>query len=764
MSQLSVVAAVVMMVVVVSAAPPSSPHTSITTTTTTHLSPPDHDSPLLLRPKRRGPAPPPKSATIPYSNYRRVSGVHRPYSAWKQLASVRRYRYPLYRKRNYQPMHYDYEDDLQLPEEGNDQEAGMDYPDYPIYPRPSLFRERNIMNQEQLMEALEEEEKEAEEREKKELMLENEGYFHEVPEEDMNGPGRVAMTDNSYVNHLYGLPYSDLQRLNQMYEYGKRFEDEDVDDTEGYPPLIPPYYYVNENVPSLPVSPVATKTMAPTATGRFYDALSYVRKRATEVSPKYSEEEMPFEDAESVRAKKPQQYLTSAAGRYWRVRDEQRQQEEQQKTPSSSSSSSIRDPAMMIRRRKRNTTPTTTATSTTNSPATTQATKRRKTINTAPPTRKPKTTTTTTTKPHHRLATTTSMALTTTSAPHHRDHRSKRAFSDYFKWEKRGEDEEEEEEEEEEGDKDIDDFLTREYFKSIARSVGQKRKRMAYAEFEPEADEDKRKRKRVPSSSSTAPTLVSLQDIINNPEILQFVKDKLKEVEAVMAQEAQGTAEWPRSGTQEEAEHREMSRAVLRMDALNHMRESLSQMQRLQQEQAGRRLGGRREIQLIEQERKRAAAQREEEEEEEEEEWRRRSMEGGVGGGNQKRSVRRRLRRGDDIADLFLGNDKEECPVLWMILHSCSDVSVKVGDEGQVFLPACIKHEICYSCGASQGISGHECDAVLSSALEAACPARSLDCLAAAGSTFSTLSRPGKYDAGGTCAHDPCVIHFLESR
>ncbi|KAK8385262.1 hypothetical protein O3P69_012231 [Scylla paramamosain] len=167
------------------------------------------------------------------------------------------------------------------------------------------------------------------------------------------------------------------------------------------------------------------------------------------------------------------------------------------------------------------------------------------------------------------------------------------------------------------------------------------------------------------------------------------------------------------------------------MDAIEHMREVLAQLQHLQEIRAGARVGGRREIQLREEERKRAAAA-------EHGDWRKTSV---AAGGNQKRSVRRRLRR-DDIGDLFMGNEREECPVLWWILESCGTVSEKVGDEAQVFLPACIKHEICYVCGASQGISGHECDAVLSSALEASCPTRSLDCLAAAGSTFHRPQPP----------------------
>lgn len=57
---------------------------------------------------------------------------------------------------------------------------------------------------------------------------------------------------------------------------------------------------------------------------------------------------------------------------------------------------------------------------------------------------------------------------------------------------------------------DIDDFLTREYFKSIARSVGNKKKRMAYAQFEP-------------NKRST-----SIDAFLDNPEMLQYMMDQLK--------------------------------------------------------------------------------------------------------------------------------------------------------------------------------------------------------------------------------------------
>ncbi|XP_063847470.1 lateral signaling target protein 2 homolog [Scylla paramamosain] len=215
----AVLAAAVVVVVVVSAAPPSP------------MRPPSSASAPMLRPKRGNT--PPKSATIPYSNYRRVSGVHRPYSAWKQLASVRRYRYPLYRKRSY-PAHYDYEDEVFLPEE----EVEEDYPSYA--PRPSLFRERNMKEEEEEeMAALEEAAKEEAERRENELLL-NQGYFHDLPDEDVAGYDYSAP---------YVLSYPELERLNQLYDMEKEAMDASDQDFPVYAP--------------------GRKTMAPTATGRF---------------------------------------------------------------------------------------------------------------------------------------------------------------------------------------------------------------------------------------------------------------------------------------------------------------------------------------------------------------------------------------------------------------------------------------------------------------------------------------------------------------
>nr|XP_045603543.1 uncharacterized protein LOC123761570 [Procambarus clarkii] len=326
-------------------------------------------------------------SSLPYSNYRPVTGIHRPYSAWKPLSRVRRYRYPLYRKRSYRPQ-YDYEDEIMLPEVPE----VLDYDDYS--PRPSLFRERNLQQQQ--------------ERKKKELLLEDDGYFTDEYTND-NGqlnPNRVPLRKKDYLYHLYNMPYSDLERLNYMYEIGKRDPD-DLGDSYDYELLDPVQG--------------GRKTLMPSPTEQFYDAIDSIRNKKSMYGG--SSTSLDVDDTPD-HLQKLKNFLTSAAERYWRVRGAQE--------------TAAQDPMI---RKKRDTKAVAT------SPAATA-----NTSNTSSPRAEPPTTVST--RYEAQLAT----------------DRKKRAFSDYFKYEKRAQ--------------DFDDFLTREYFKSIARSVGQKKKRMAYAQFE----------------------------------------------------------------------------------------------------------------------------------------------------------------------------------------------------------------------------------------------------------------------------------------
>ncbi|XP_071513464.1 uncharacterized protein [Panulirus ornatus] len=218
-------------------------------------------------------------SNIPYSNYRPLTGIHRPYSGWRHISRVRRYRYPLYRKRSYQPQQYDYEEDVLLPEVEGD---FSDYEDY--VQRPSLFRERNVQQQQ--------------ERKKKELLMEDDGYFTDdyAPERAALNPNRVPLRKKDYLYHLYNMPPSDLERLNYMYEIGKRDSD-----------LLSPY-----DLAALEqMHAVGRKTVAPSSTEQFYNAIDSVRKKKAMYGANPA-----AEAAASDHLQKLKNYLTTAAGRY----------------------------------------------------------------------------------------------------------------------------------------------------------------------------------------------------------------------------------------------------------------------------------------------------------------------------------------------------------------------------------------------------------------------------------------------------------------
>ncbi|KAK4295078.1 hypothetical protein Pmani_032328 [Petrolisthes manimaculis] len=640
---------------------------------------------------------------LPYSNYRPTSGIHR-------------YRYPLYKKRSssYSPQ-YDYQDDLLLPEDDypgyRELEPDYDTPSPLGYNTPSLFRERNL---------------------KRSQLLEDDGYFtddyYPFDDEDDNvgvetgieGLGHQLARRQDYYNRLYNLPYSDLQRLNQMYEIAKR--DSDLTSLD-LPPAVRGQLHG-----------VGRKTYVPTATERFYDAIDYIkgeedearrRKKKSQGVSKRGGLDFDLQNGPSIsgeKLRKLQNYLTSTAGRYWQGREAELGAAREARMDGG-------DPAELIRKKR-------------------------------------KVASSNTTKASSVRSSSSSSSSTRSNV------RGKRAFSDYFRWEKR------------DSTPYDDDYLTREYFKSIARSVGQKKKRMAYAQFEaPYPEASKRSMKpqvttatrsnpspppppppppSQPSSSvgqdvaankrskkQVKRTGYNLDEVLRNPSMLRYMQDRLKEAEEAVAREAEGDV---REGDVDQL----ISNVVVRLDALERMRGALRQLEELQEDsdaQEDRRKKKREEEELW---RKKA-----------EEEVERRKMEG-----KEKKSGRRRLRRGDgDLTDLFLGSSREDCPVLERLVVNCEGVSAEVGDEDQVFLPHCLRHEICYMCGSGQSVTGHECDAILSSGLESACaesvsimPSGSLDCLGAAGNTFNHLSDHSRYDNNGVCTQDPCVRRFLESR
>lgn len=603
----------------------------------------------LARRKRAG-----TKSNLPYSNYRPLSGMHR-------------YRYPIYRKRSSRPQpQYDYEDDLYIPEpEG-------DFLDYEESLRgPSLFRERSLQQQDR----------------RKKMLMEDEGFFSDdfVPEKKfLPSPYVVPLVKKDSVYNLANTPY-DLQAIGRLYEVGKRDSNS-----------IDPY-----NLEALQdAHSVDRKSLRPTPTERFYDAIDAIAKKNV-----YADE------SDASRVAKLRNFLTSAAGRYWRARDAEE--------------TSARDP--LIRKKRSVAAPTVAA-------AAAAANKTN--------------------------ATTDAPLSAKVPARYHAQFsgdRKKRAFSDYFKWDRRKKSQPEEEAQEDEAaqqkrsdsPRDYDDYLTREYFKSIARSVGQKKKRMAYAQFEA----DKR-------SSG-------IDEFLENPSMLQYMQAMLKEAEEKVTSEAE---EELGQTDGENENQRLLGNIVVRLDALERMREALGQLEALQEQEERQQ----------EEEEEEAAGQakrtqalmlpalphkRQLSTPQEEAAKKRNSLqEASRRMESEARSSRRRMRRGEAALNpIFLGNTREECPVLERILMNCVAVSNEVGDQDRAFLDTCLRHEICYMCGSGLRISGHECDAVLSSSLEAACSSN-LDCLGAAGETFNILSDASRYDQDGICTHDPCVRQFLEMR
>lgn len=296
------------------------------------------------------------------------------------------------------------------------------------------------------------------------MLTEDEGYFSDafVPEKKfVPSPYAVPLVKKDTVYNLANTPY-DLQAIGRLYEVGKRDSNS-----------IDPY-----NLEALQdAHSVDRKSLRPTPTEQFYDAIDAIAKKNIYVDES-------DRDAAASRVAKLRNFLTSAAGRYWRARDAE--------------GTSATDP--LIRKKRAVAAPTVAAAAAAPANKTNATTDAQSSLSSKVPARY-----------HAQFS----------------GDRKKRAFSDYFKWDRRKKSQPEEEEEEDESaaataaqqkrsgsSGDYDDYLTREYFKSIARSVGQKkRKRMAYAQFEA----DKR-------SSG-------IDEFLENPSMLQYMQAMLKGAE-----------------------------------------------------------------------------------------------------------------------------------------------------------------------------------------------------------------------------------------
>ncbi|KAG7310419.1 hypothetical protein JYU34_003196 [Plutella xylostella] len=101
------------------------------------------------------------------------------------------------------------------------------------------------------------------------------------------------------------------------------------------------------------------------------------------------------------------------------------------------------------------------------------------------------------------------------------------------------------------------------------------------------------------------------------------------------------------------------------------------------------------------------------------------------------------------------------CPVLTKIVQRCREVDLLAGDRGQLFLPLCSLHQICYLCGEAPPTT---CDLVFLSEADTACEG-DMGCQRAARAALMTLrelhdSLSDELD--GECEASPCLSATLK--
>ncbi|XP_059051100.1 uncharacterized protein LOC131845948 [Achroia grisella] len=101
------------------------------------------------------------------------------------------------------------------------------------------------------------------------------------------------------------------------------------------------------------------------------------------------------------------------------------------------------------------------------------------------------------------------------------------------------------------------------------------------------------------------------------------------------------------------------------------------------------------------------------------------------------------------------------CPVLAKIINRCRGVDLLAGDRGQLFLPLCSLHQICYLCGEAPPTT---CDLVFISEADTICEG-DMDCQRAARSAIMALrelhdSLADELD--GECEASPCLPATLK--
>ncbi|CAH2102167.1 unnamed protein product [Euphydryas editha] len=101
------------------------------------------------------------------------------------------------------------------------------------------------------------------------------------------------------------------------------------------------------------------------------------------------------------------------------------------------------------------------------------------------------------------------------------------------------------------------------------------------------------------------------------------------------------------------------------------------------------------------------------------------------------------------------------CPVLAKIVQRCRGVDLLAGDRGQLFLPLCSLHQICYLCGEAPPTT---CDLVFLSEADSACEG-DMSCQRAARSALMALRELHENlvdELDGECEASPCLPATLK--
>lgn len=106
------------------------------------------------------------------------------------------------------------------------------------------------------------------------------------------------------------------------------------------------------------------------------------------------------------------------------------------------------------------------------------------------------------------------------------------------------------------------------------------------------------------------------------------------------------------------------------------------------------------------------------------------------------------------------GNDGS-CPILGRIIDRCQSIDQLAGDRGQIFLPLCNLHQICYLCAQAPHTM---CDLLYLSEADTFCDGDGT-CQRAARSTLMTLRELHDVladDLDGECENNPCLLDTLK--